>query len=73
MTKAVIYKTYNEWFQVNRHVRKGEKSSVRNKDDVCVFSEEQTDPNPVARFSVYDYMDDDDADADDSFDMGADF
>lgn len=78
--KEVVFKTYNEWFQVNRHVRKGEKSSMRNKDDVALFSEEQTDVNIASLPRYYDpsgkyepYMTDDYEDSLTAFDIGADF
>ena len=35
--------TYNEWARHGRHVRKGEKSTLRNDAGEAVFTRDQTD------------------------------
>ena len=40
-----IVKTFQEWKDENRHVRKGEKSIMRNAKGECLFSLQQTEEN----------------------------
>jgi len=39
------WRTYEEWFEYNRHVIKGEKSTRRNKKNQPIFSLGQTEHN----------------------------
>ena len=49
------YFTYDEWIQLNKHVLKGQKSTIKNKAGIALFSEDQVDTIYDAKIEGYNY------------------